>query len=265
MKLKFVFFSTVFFLLVNGVFSQPQCNKPFNPFYICQSNFERYEYLFYGEVVSIEPLVNVSVNNTYPPLKAIVEVKNSFKGKLPQKITLYLSANLICSIPSKGNRYLFSAIKSELDDQKVYFSERMSRPMTGYSKKAVKDVSSNICSILENKKKDYVEGTIFESLLQTREVTIKAERADRLSRDFKYRKPIADIKIKAISESDGKMYQTKSKADGKFRIDRIPNGVYKVNLYSPFGKKQVRSFRYRIDDTFCSRIWLVPFKPEPSN
>lgn len=264
MKSKIVLFSMILFLTATGTFAQPGCSEPFNPFYICWSNFERYDHFFYGEVISIESLYNVSVNSTYTPRKAEIKVKESFKGKLPEKITLYLSGDLICSMPSKGNRYLFYAVNSELDGQKVYFSERVSRSMTDYSPEAVKEVFANIRSIFSNKKKGYIEGTIFENLLETREVTIKTEDADRLSRDFRRSKPATDVLIELISESDGKVYQTKSIGNGSFRIDSVPNGFYKFNLYLPPYKETEFSQRYEASDTFCSRTLYLHVTPKRS-
>jgi hypothetical protein len=118
--------------------------------------------------------------------------------------------------------------------------------------------------LVRNEKKDYVDGVIFENLLKTRDVTIKAEDADRISRDFRNFKPAIDALIELISESDGKVYRTKSKADGTFRIDGVPNGRYKFNLYlQPYKEKEISRI-YEAGDSFCSRTIYFHLTPKPS-
>ena len=181
---------------------------------------------------------------------------------MPENITLYLSANLVCSLPSKGNKCLFYALDSELNGEKVYFSDQMSRPMTDYSAKAVKEVFAEINLALNNKKKESVQGILFEALSTTRESVAKAEDYDRLSRDFRSYKPLSGVLIEVTSESDKTVYQTKSKADGTFDIDRIPNGIYKVKLnLPPHHQSQTATFRFEAGNTYCSRNWVISLKP----
>lgn len=251
----FLFF---FLLAVNltSVSAQPRCREPFNPFYICLSIFEHSEYLFYGEIISIERLKDNSSGAYY---KATVKVKKSFKGNLPKEITLYFGHGFDCQDNlAAGNTYLFLASNGTLNEQKIYFTQSISRPMIDYSAKAIKEVFSDIESVLSNKKKDFVEGAVFQWLLKVRKVLLKSEDADRLSVDLENRQPLADILIEAISEKDGKVYQARSKADGTFRIDNIPNGRYKIKLYLPFGKQQGEPFIYGLDNSSCCRKWYIP-------
>ncbi len=256
MKVKILIFSIIFFLFTIEASAQPGCHESFSPFNVCQSNFEWYDHFFYGEVVSFEGLKDISVNSTYTPWMVIVEVKKSFKGEVARKVKLYLSANLICAIPKKGEKYLFYAVGSELDGEKVYFSEKLSRPMTDYSKKAIKEVFADIRSILRNEKRDYVEGGIYNFYAERKEKVLKSEDFDRQQLFVSYTEPIANVLIEAINETDGKIYRTQSKADGTYRIDRIPNGRYQVKLHLPPDKERQTSQIYEANDNKCSRRWM---------
>lgn len=134
--------------------------------------------------------------------------------------------------------------------------------MTDYSAKAVKEIFAEINSALNNKNKESVDGVLFETLLTTREFTAKAEDQDRLSRDFQNDKPLADVLIEVISESDKTVYQIKSKADGTFKIDRVPNGIYKVKLTLPsHHQTRTATFRFEAGNTYCSRNWVISVTP----
>ncbi|MBD3557521.1 carboxypeptidase regulatory-like domain-containing protein [Planktothrix sp. FACHB-1355] len=264
MKSKIVLFSILLFLTSTGAFAQPQCNSPFNPFNICNSNFEWYDYFFYGEIISKEKMPYTMVNSTTTTHKVVVKVKKSFKGELPEKVTLYLGSRSFCQYPTENSKYLFYANNSELDGRKVYFSEWLSRPMTDYSAEAVNEVFANIHSILRNEKRDYVEGGVYEFFSERKKISMKKEDADRKQPSISYSEPVANILIEAMSESDGKVYQTRSNADGTFRIDRIPMGTYKIKLYLPPDKVQVEPFRYGVSNNLCSRKWVIPVASKPS-
>lgn len=280
MKSKIVLSLGIVLLTIIVVKAQPRCREMFNPFYICLSNFQYSEYLFYGEIVSTEELKDAS-SGAY--LKAIVKVEKNFKGNLPKEITLYFGHRVCSNTAPKNNRafqgsrsdsvarnannnppkntFLFLVSTGTLNGQKIYFVQDQSRPMSDYSEKAVKEVFRNIESELNNQKKDFVEGAVFEWLLKIREVSLKSEDADRLSVDLESRLPLANILIEATSEKDGKVYRATSNADGTFRIDNIPNGRYKIKLHLPPGKQQGEPFSYGIDDSACSRKWYIPVMP----
>jgi hypothetical protein len=265
MKIHIIFlFIFLFAGSVTFISAQPECNEAFNPFYICQSNFERSDYFFYGEIVSMERLKDDTVvNSTSAYYKMNVKVKKSFKGNLPKEISLYVGYLFTCHNLAVKNKYLFQVVNANTNNQKVYFAQNISRPMTDYSAKAVNDVFANIESVLSNQKRDFVEGAVFEWLLKIRKVSIKNEDADRLSVDLQNRQPLTDILIEAVSEKDGKVYQAKSKADGTFRIDNIPNGIYKIKLHLPPDKQQ-QIFSLGTDGSPCSRKWYIMVMPQAS-
>jgi hypothetical protein len=265
MKSKIVLFLVVLFSTVVGIAAQPGCRDMFNPFYICQSNFEHYEYLFYGESVSTEDLKHTSPSARW---KSVVKVRKNFKGDLPKEITLYYRDDFCSTRAPKNNSnannkspnptFLYVVSTRTLNGQKVYFVHEKSRPMTDYSAQAIKEVFKDIESVLSNQKKDFVQGVVYEPLLKVREVSLKSEDFDRLSLNSKSHLPLANIFIEVISEKDGKLYQARSKADGSFRIDNIPNGNYKVKLDLPAGMQQGEPFTKRVSDSPCSRKWGIP-------
>jgi hypothetical protein len=259
MKSKIILFSLIFFLTTFGIEAQPSCNNGFNPFYVCQSGFEHSDFFFYGEVVSIERLENTFLTYSSAYLKVVVKVKKSFKGDLSKKIVLYLGVGLVCNPPVVKNTYLFQATNDTLKDSNIYFSEKISTPMTDYSLKALKEAFTGIDSALnnKNKKEDFVEGAIFEHLLRSRKVAMKKEDADRLSRDLREYLPLANLLLEAIGEKDGKVYQTKSKSDGTFRFDGLPDGLYKVKIHLQSDNEQTELFIFGKDSSSCSRKWYI--------
>jgi hypothetical protein len=279
MKSKIVLFLGVLLLTVIGIKAQPRCREPFNPFYICFSNFQHSDYLFYGEVVSSERLEDAS-SGIYD--KSVVKVEKNFKGNLPKEITLYFGHGFTCGIrrtnnnfrdsqsgngaqkagnKSSKNTFLFLVGASTLNGQKIYFAHQLSRPMSDYSEEAIKEVFTDIESVMSNQKKDFVEGSVFEQLLKVRQVSLNDQDFDRLSVNSESNQPLANILIEATSKKDGKVYRARSKADGTFRIDNIPNGIYKIKLHLPPGKQQSEPFTYGVDKSSCSRKWYIPVMP----
>jgi hypothetical protein len=266
MKFSFSLLLILFLGAAGGLRAQPQFIEPFNPFYICHSNFEQHDYFFYGEIISVENLENVSVKLssrlTGALFKAVVKVNRSFKGKLPSKITLYIGYNASGQRILAKNSYLFQAEEGKLAEQQAYFTEVISRPMTDYSNKAVKEVFTGIDSILGIKTDNFVEGLVYERLLKVRDVTIKREDADRLVRDFQNSKPLANILVEVTGEGDGNFYKVTSDRNGRFRIENIIPGLYKIKLYLPADKEQTEPLIYSVGSTPCSRKWFVPVMPK---
>jgi hypothetical protein len=262
MKSKTGFLLIFLLLTATGTNAQPGFNEPFNPFYVCHANFENSKYFFYGEILAMENLKDVNVNSMMTPAKAVVKVERSFKGQLPAEITLYLGYRAGAQNLSASNKYLFKAVDGKLDEQKVYFTEVVSRPMTDYSAQAVEEVFDGIEEALGHKNDNFVEGAVFARLLSVREVSLKAEDADRLARDIRISQPLADILLEAQSTTDGKTYRARTDEDGKFRIENIPPGSYKIKLDLPADKEQVEPFTYATDGSPCSRKWYIHVMPK---
>ena len=263
MKFKSAPLLILLFLTFTGVDAQPGFNEPFNPFYVCHANPERSKYFFYGEIVAVENLKNnLNVNSKMTLYKATVRVEKAFKEKLPSEISLYIGYRASAQYFSAGNKYLFQAVDGKLGKEKVYFTEVISRPLTDYSAKAVEDVFAGIETVIANKNNSFIEGLVYERLLQVKEISLKKEEADRLARDAGNSQPLADILVEATSLRDEKIYQARSDEEGRFRIDDIPPGLYKIKLYLPAEKEQVEPFTYGIDSSPCSRKWEIPVMPK---
>lgn len=272
MKFKITLLSIVLFLMPVGALAQPKYKQPFNPFYICQASTQWHKYLFYGEIVAIENLSDVNVNSKMVVRKATIRIEKSFKEKLPPEITLYIGINGMNRVYSVGDKYLFQAADGKMNDadektskQKIYFTETVSRPMTDYSAKAVKEVIDEIEAALGDKNVDFVEGAIFEYFSRGREVSLKPEDADRLAIDIRTSEPFEDILVEATGEKDGKIYQSRTDREGRFRIDNIPPGNYKIKLYLPADKEQGELSTYSAGGTLCSRKWYFPVRAKTSD
>lgn len=266
MKLKINLLLIFLFLTTNGASAQPRYKQPFNPFFACRVDFESAKYFFYGEIVSVESLEGVNVDKRMTQYKALVRIEKSLKGAMLPEITLYFDHAASGQRYSPGDKYLFHANDGLLDKQKVYLTEIVSRPMTDYSPAAIAEVLANIEAVRGVKTDDSIEGLIYEALLRVRDVSIKKEDADRLVYDFQNSKPLADILLEATSEADGKVYRARSDADGRFKIDGVAAGAYKIKLYLPEDKEQTEPFIYSAGDMPCSRKWnfrVMPKSPPP--
>lgn len=239
MKTQIFLFLAILFLTAMDLQAQPGCRGKFSPYNICQSDYAQADYIFYGKITSSGKIDhNISINRRTAFYKTAVKIEKSFKGEPPPgEIEIYLDYGLICDgAPAPDSEYIFNVKKTNLDGRQAYYSEYISRPVTNYSPEALKEVFSGIQSVLDNKKENILEGIIFERLATSRQISLKNEEADRYFLNLGSFEPVADILIEAVSEQDKKVYRTKSKADGTYKIENIPPGKYKFRVYLATGE-----------------------------
>lgn len=238
MKSRSVLFLITLFFTAVGTLAQPDCREKFSPYNICNTDYAKADFIFFGEVITSGKIDHdFSINNKKSFAKTTVEVKKTFKGKPSNRIELYLDYDIICQgNPPVGSRQIYNVNKTVINGQTIYYSNYISRPLTDYSPQALKEVFSNIQSVLRNEKENILEGTIFERLAKSRQISLKNEEADRYFLNLGSFKTVADILIEAVSEQDKKVYRTKSKADGTYKIENIPPGKYKFRAYLTTGE-----------------------------
>lgn len=238
MKSKIVLFLIVLFLTTMDSQAQPGCRGKFSPYSMCQSDYAQADYIFYGEVTSSGKIDhNISINHRSAFYKTTVKVEKTFKGDPPNLMEIYLDYEIICDdTPALNSKHIFNVKKTNLDSKQIYYSEYISRPVTDYSPETLKEVFSEIQSVLRSKKENILEGIIFERLATSRQISLKNEEADRYVLNLGSFKPVAGVLIEAISEQDKKVYRTKSKADGAYKITNIPPGKYKFRTYFTNGE-----------------------------
>lgn len=237
MKFRIVLFLAILFLTVSGTQAQPECWENFSPYNVCILPQIRTNYIIYGEIVSSEKVrEGTFINRGGISRKVVVKVKKTFNDDLPAQIEIYLSGKTICNELELESRYIFIVSKENLDNRLIYFSERISRPVTDYSPQALNEVFSHIESVIKNRKENILEGVVLESLAKSRKVSLKSEEADRYVYDLGSYKQLPDVTIEAISEQNKRVYRTKSKSDGTYKIENIPPGKYKLRAYLPDGE-----------------------------
>jgi hypothetical protein len=254
MKSKIILFLIILFFTSVGTQAQPGCGGKFSPYNICNTDYAKADFIFFGEVITLGKIDHdFSINGKKAFAKTVVEVKKTFKGKPNNRIELFLDYDIICEgNPPVGSTQIYNVNKTIINGQTIYYSNYVSRPLTDYSPQALKEVFSSIQSVLNNKKANSLDGIIFERLATLSEVRLKNEEADRYFLPLGSFKPAADIIIEAISEQDKKVYRTKSKADGTYEIENIPPGKYKLLVYLNGGKVGER-LDIKIDSLPCKR------------
>jgi hypothetical protein len=174
-----LFLVLIIFLLTSvGTKAQPGSPPIFNPFYICRYSDDLVDQIFYGEIISVmEFNKNVEIdNNDYyngARFKSIVKVIKPFEAASSKEIEVYFDWRFIVNKPLANNRYIIRTKNAFKDGNKVQYVKQLSEPMTSYSKKAVKEVFKNVQSVVNNEKRDFVEGVLLERLLQIRKTNIR--------------------------------------------------------------------------------------------
>lgn len=266
MKSKKVLFLIILFLTFIKTQAQPSSPHIFSPFNVCELSYLPIDNIVYGEIESIERfeepiyLKYYRANKEPAKFKAVVNVLESFKGNLPHKIDIYIYYDFIVNTPAPKNRYIFKTINMLKDDAPVQFTAEISKPLTNYSKGAVKDVLNHIRSVVSGERQDFVEGYLLKTLNQTREMSIKGEKADRLIYNVNTNIPIPNIPIEFVSQKNGEVYRVNTKSDGSFRINKIQSGDYRVKLKVE-GLKLQEPFVYSTDGTACTRKWFIFMTP----
>ena len=227
MKFKIVLFLSVLFFAAVGTQAQPDCREKVSPYNICNTDYAKADFIFYGEVLALD---KEAIG------KASVQVKKIFKGKVDGKIELYLDIDIMCQgIPPVGSSQIYNVNRTVVNGKTRYYSKYTSRPLTDYSPQALEEVFSDVQAVLNNKKKSSLDGIVFGRLTTSRNVVLKNEEADRYYLNLGSFKPAPNILIEAVSEQDKKVYRTKSKVDGTYEIENIPPGKYKLRAYLTTG------------------------------
>lgn len=258
MKLKPIVLLFFLSLFAASSSAQPGCNAPVNPFFACMNQtLISDDYLFFGEIVSMERLENddVKVSGKWVSQRVVIKVKRSLKGNLSKEVTLYIGYDVICSGLARKGKYLFNASLADMGGRNVLLYERASFPMTDYSPKTVRQLLDNLESILASKNKESLNGVIYESFSNVRPGSAKSEQADKLVPDPELDQPLANILIDIIDKENGKIYQTKSDSKGRFVVEKIPNGSYTIKAHLPRDKYQASYLDTDIDESVCSRNW----------
>ena len=253
MKLKILLFSAILFLTVIGIQAQPDCREKFSPYNICHTDYAKADIIFFGEVITSGKIDHsFSINNKKSFAKTTIEVKKSFKGKFSGRIELYLDYDIICQgNPPVGSRQIYNVNKTIINGQTVYYSNYISRPLKDYSPKALEEVFSGVQSILRNKKENILEGVVQETLDKYRKVELKPEELDKYIFSPTNWNPLSNVLVEVTNEQSGKTYSTKSKANGIYKVEKIPPGKYKIQVLLSDGRKVEREVT--TDGSFCQR------------
>lgn len=266
MKLKIVLSFVILFLTAIGINAQLSSPHIFSPFNVCGVSYLPIDNIVYGEIESIERfeepiyLKYYRANKEPAKFKAVVNVLESFKGDLPRQIDIYIYYDFVANPPLPKNRYIFKTINMLKEDTPVQFTAEISKPLTDYSKKGVKDVLNHIKLVVSRERRNFAEGVLLKSLANIRNADIKGEKADRLIYNVNTNIPIPNTPIEFVNQNNGTAYRVKTKSDGSFRIDKIQPGDYRVKLEAE-GLKLEEPFVYSTDGTACTRKWLIFMTP----
>lgn len=261
MKLKTVLYLAILFLMVLESQAQPGCRGKFSPYNICISDYEKSDYIFYGEIISSgKRYHDLSINRKSAYYGTTVTVKRTFKGNPPKQFEIFLDYDITCDhLPEVGSRYIFDVKQTTENGRKIYYSDSMSRPVTDYSQEALKEVFSQIYSLLKNKKENIIEGAVVESPSKLEEVNLKNEMVDRYNFGYGLYAPLPGIIVKATNLQTQKEYITKSRSDGSFRFENMPPGGYSLQALLDDGRQGRMGLT--TDGTLCKRRQYIVIQP----
>lgn len=264
MRSEIFFSSLIIFLTITLTQAQPSSPPIFNPFYMCQYATDEVDHIFYGEIASIEEFdamngVKIDYFSKNVRFKAVVKVARSFKSNQPGEVVVYFGDEFQLNKPLKKNSYLFRTKDALKDGIQTQYVKQLSKAMTDYSKKAKQEVFENVKSFVNNEKTDFVEGILLDRLFQVREVNLKGEQANRLIYEVKLNSPVPNTLIEFVNKKSGVNYWVKTKSNGAFRLNRLPDGIYDVRIQSP-GKRVENSLTF-FDRMVCSNkrfFYVIP-------
>jgi hypothetical protein len=254
MKFKLTLFVVIVFLTVNETQAQPSPYRAFSPNDHCLS-FAKDEVIFLGRLVSFNWVPSSSLisdsNDGSSTLKVTISVKKILNGKLDKKENIEIFTKVFRPGLQEGDTRIFVASEF-INSHNIKFlvTDRWSQTLSVSNEKD----QSNIFSNIHHKLKEVLISAIIGRVVQQKvnPSFLNASFLNPNLNDSNVFHPMEGIKIKAIRIKDGKSFQTKTDADGRYKFLDLAEGAYEIRLISPKGFQEVdngyRNIIYKIQN-----------------
>ena len=214
----------------------------------CNESYLKREYVFVGRVISLEGTPNPHGGGN-PAWKATVAVETSLKGHPGEEVEL-----IVLNFPPtsdrqvQGKRFIFTATQIAGRGFSGLYSEKWSTPVDDIPSGALAEVLDGIRDVLRGVPQPRIIGTI-------------REQSWGVSFDPGVGRSLPGVVIVAESR-DGRQFKTRTDAEGYFRFDELPAGMYtlrpllskKMVLYDTGFEREEGGKKYlQIDKRLCSR------------
>ncbi len=228
--------------------AQPGPDPRISPLSICNEDYLSKEYVFLGQIRAVKEIPNPYGR---PLWKTTVAIETSIKGQLSGEVVLTLPKPLLPPIPESevlGKRFIFPAGRLTTANFRGLYTETWSTEIDKVSPDLMAKVIEGIRAVLRGVPQPRIVGTVREQSLET---GFQAHEG----------RPLGGLAVLASSKN-GQKFKTKTDAKGRFQFDKLPVGMYTVQLVLPKkmdlsaygfmleeeGKKYIR-----IDKWPCSR------------
>lgn len=213
-----VFAALILFAHPEGL-AQPGVDPRINPLSTCNDDYLTKEYVFTGQVRTLQ---EVPTNNVRPFWKTTVAIETSIKGQLSGEIELTLPKLLLPPVPESeviGKRFIFTANHVTNAEISGLFSNAWSTQIDDIAPDVLAKVIAGIRAVLQGVPQPRIVGRVREQSLET---GFQADDG----------RPLAGLVVVASSE-EGQKFQTKTDAHGRFQFKKLPPGRYTVNPILP--------------------------------
>ena len=237
-------------LLNRGVAAQPGGEPSrFSALETCNQAYLEREYVFVGRVNALEETPNPG-RDAGPAWRATVAVETSLKGQTGREVELVLS-----NLPPadtrqvEGKRFIFTATRISGRGFSGLYSDKWSTPLDDIPPDVAATVLDGVREVLRGVPQPRIVGTV-------------REQGWGVSFDSGAGRPLPGIVVVAESK-DGRRFETRTDAEGNFRFDELPAGMYtlrpllpkKMVLYdSGFMREEGGKKYLRVDGGLCSRV-----------
>lgn len=250
MKLRYLFLMGALLLLCHGeAVAQPGGDASrFSALETCNEYYIEKEYVFVGRVTSLEEVPN-SHKSGAPLWKAAVAVETPLKGQLSGEVEL-----AIVKYPPtrdwqvKGKRFIFTADRVSNSEFSGLYSTKWSMPLDDFPADVTDRVLDDIRAVLRGVPQPRIVGTV-------------REQDWGVSFDPTAGRPLPGVVVLAEGK-DGRRFKARTDAEGRFRFDDLPTGMYtvspilskKMDLYDTgFMQREGEKKYVRVDNGLCSR------------
>lgn len=242
-------FSALLFLFNRGVSAQPGDDpSSFSALETCNEYYLEKEYVFVGRVISLDETSN-PYGNGGSTWKATVAVETPLKGQTGGEVELVLvKYPLMREWQVKDKSFIFTARRLAGSGLGRMYSAQWSTPVDDIAPSVMAKVLDEIRGVLRGARQPRIVGTV-------------REQSWGISFDPGAGRPLSGIVVLAESK-DGRQFKTRTDAEGYFRFDELPSGMYtlrpllskKMVVYDTGFMSEESGKKYlQVDEGLCSR------------
>lgn len=214
----------------------------------CNESYLEREYVFMGRVIALAETPNPYTNGG-PAWKATVAVETSLRGQPGDEVELILPKFFpTTDWEVKGRKFIFTATRIAGRGFGGLYSAKWSTPVDDIPPGVMAKVLDGIRDVIQGVAQPRILGTVRE---QNWGIDFNPDAGH----------PVAGIVVAAESK-DGRRFETRTDAEGHFRFDELPAGMYTVRPILPkkmvlhetgFMREEGGKKYLQVDEGLCAR------------